>query len=166
MTTQEMSVLRAQPFLHGLPTPQLAELAQLCRHVVVPAGTSLFEEGSPANRFWLIDAGQVTLDALVPGRGRVVIDRLGRNDVLGLSWMQPPYQWRFGAVTTQPMQAFEFDARAVRAACDVDPVLGFELTRRFSAVLLRRLQATRARLLTASQPGPSSDPDTPTRQPH
>jgi len=78
-----------------------------------------------------------------------VIDQLGRNDVLGLSWMQPPYQWRFGAVATQPVQAFEFDARAARAACESDPVLGFELTRRFSAILLRRLQATRTRLLTA-----------------
>jgi CRP/FNR family transcriptional regulator, cyclic AMP receptor protein len=156
MTTQETSVLRAQPFLHGLPAPQLAELAELCRHVTVPAGQPLFEEGSTADRFWLIDAGQVTLDALVPGRGRVVIDRLGRNDVLGLSWMLPPYQWRFGAVTTQPMQAFEFDARAVRAACAADPVLALELSRRFSAVLLRRLQATRTRLLTAwAQPDTS-----------
>jgi CRP/FNR family transcriptional regulator, cyclic AMP receptor protein len=91
----------------------------------------------------------------VPGVGPVVIERLGRGDVVGLSWMLPPYQWRFGAVTTQPMQAFEFDARAVRAACDADPVLGFELSQRFSAVLLRRLQATRARLLTACGPADS-----------
>ena len=157
MTSQEMSVLRAQPFLRGLPAGQLAELAEHCRHIVVPVGQSLFEEDSTADRFWLIDAGQVTLDALVPGRGRVVVDQLGRSDVVGLSWMLPPYQWRFGAVTTQPLQAFEFDARAVRAACDADPLLGFELSRRFSAVLLRRLQATRARLLTAcAQPRPSS----------
>jgi len=157
MTRQETSVLSAQPFLRGLPAGQLAELAEHCRHIVVPVGQSLFEEGSTADRFWLIDAGQVTLDALVPGRGRVVVDQLGRSDVVGLSWMLPPYQWRFGAVTTQPLQAFEFDARAVRAACEADPLLGFELSRRFSAVLLRRLQATRARLLTAcAQPRPSS----------
>jgi CRP/FNR family transcriptional regulator, cyclic AMP receptor protein len=47
------------------------------------------------------------------------------------------------------MQAFEFDALAVRAACDADPSLGFELSRRFSAVVVRRLQATRGRLLEA-----------------
>lgn len=155
MTTHEMSAIGAQPFLRGLPDRQLAGLAGLGRHVVVPAGQQLFEEGSTADRFWLIDAGQVALDALVPGLGPVVIERLGRGDVVGLSWMLPPYQWRFGAVTTQPMQAFEFDARAVRAACDADPVLGFELSQRFSAVLLRRLQATRARLLTACGPADS-----------
>jgi hypothetical protein len=45
------------------------------------------------------------------------------------------------------MQAFEFDARAVRAACDADPALGYELTQRLSGLVVQRLQATRARLL-------------------
>jgi len=53
-------------------------------------------------------------------------------------------------VAAQPTQAFVFDARAVRTACARDPVLGYELSRRFSAVVVRRLQATRARLLESS----------------
>jgi CRP/FNR family transcriptional regulator, cyclic AMP receptor protein len=79
----------------------------------------------------------------------VIIETLGRGDVIGLSWMLAPYQWRFGAVATQPTQAFVFDAPAVRAACDADPLLGYELSRRFSAVVVHRLQATRARLIDA-----------------
>jgi len=102
-----------------------------------------------ARKFWLIDAGQVALDAMVPGDGRVTIEMLGRGDLLGLSWLQPPYTWKYGAITTQPMQAFEFDAEAVRAACAKDPVLGYELLLRFMAVAAHRLQATRARLLEA-----------------
>jgi CRP/FNR family transcriptional regulator, cyclic AMP receptor protein len=149
MTRQATSVLAGQPFLRGMPPAQLEMLAGLCEHVMVPAGQRLFGEGSTADRFWIIDAGQVTLDASVPGRGRVIIETLGRNDVLGLSWAQPPFQWRYGAVATQPTQAFIFDARAVRAACDSDPVLGYELSRRFSAVVVHRLQATRARLVDA-----------------
>jgi CRP/FNR family transcriptional regulator, cyclic AMP receptor protein len=149
MTEQETSVLAAQPFLRGMPPAQLRALARLCEHVTVPAGRRLFDEGAAADRFWIIDAGQVTLDASVPGRGRVKIETLGRSDVVGLSWMQPPYQWRFGAVATQPSQAFAFDARAVRRACDADPVLGYELSQRFTAVVVRRLQATRARLIDA-----------------
>jgi CRP/FNR family transcriptional regulator, cyclic AMP receptor protein len=149
MTGQEASVLAAQPFLRGMPPAQLRALAGLCEHVTAAAGQRLFEEGSRADRFWIIDAGQVTLDASVPGRGRFKIETLGRSDVVGLSWMQPPYQWRFGAVATQPTQAFAFDASAVRNACDADPVLGYELSQRFSAVVVRRLQATRARLLEA-----------------
>jgi CRP/FNR family transcriptional regulator, cyclic AMP receptor protein len=149
MTRQQTSVLAAQRFLRGMPPARLAELAGLCEHVSIPSGERLFDEGSRADRFWLIDAGQVRLDASVPGQGRVIIDTLGRGDVMGLSWLLPPYQWRFGAVATQPMQAFVFDAPAVRAACDADPLLGYELSRRFSAVVVRRLQATRARLIEA-----------------
>jgi CRP/FNR family transcriptional regulator, cyclic AMP receptor protein len=149
MTEREIPGLAAQSFLRGMPAQQLAALAECCTHVTVPARQRLFEEGSTADQFWILDAGQVQLDASVPGRGRVIIETLGRNDVLGLSWMLPPYQWRFGAVTLGGMQAFAFDARAVRAACDADPVLGYELCRRFSAVVVRRLQTTRARLLEA-----------------
>jgi CRP/FNR family transcriptional regulator, cyclic AMP receptor protein len=156
MTKQQISVLGAQPFLRGMPSAQLAELAELCEHVSIPSRARLFDEGSRADRFWIIDAGQVTLDASVPGDGRVTIETLGRGDVLGLSWMLPPYQWRFGAVATQPTQAFVFDARAVRAACDADPLLGYELSKRFSAVVVRRLQATRARLIDACTRPPAT----------
>ncbi len=157
MTTQQTSVLGAQPFLRGMPSAQLATLAGLCEHVLIPSRERLFDEGCRADRFWIIDAGQVTLDASVPGQGRVIIETLGRGDVIGLSWMLPPYQWRFSAVATQPTQAFVFDARAVRAACDADPLLGYELSRRFSAVVVHRLQATRARLIDACSRPPPAD---------
>ncbi len=148
--TTDKAVLGAQPFLRGMADSHLDKLATLCGHVAVPARQRLFDEGSTAGRFWLIDAGQVTIDTTVPGRGRLTIETLGRGDVVGLGWLLPPYQWRFGAVATQPMQAFEFDARAVRMACDEDPALGYELSRRVSGVLARRLQAIHTRLLEAS----------------
>jgi CRP/FNR family transcriptional regulator, cyclic AMP receptor protein len=148
MTTNK-AVLGAQPFLRGMADCHLAKLATLCGHVAMPARQRLFDEGATADRFWLIDAGQVTLDTTVPGQGRLVIGTLGRGDVVGLGWLLPPYQWRIGAVTTQPMQAFEFDARAVRAACDEDPALGFELSRRVLDLLVRRMYAVQDRLLVA-----------------
>jgi len=149
VTIQEQSILAAQPFMRGLPSEEIAVLAGLARHISVPVRHRLFEEGATADKFWLIDAGRVALDAMVPGRGRVIIETLGRGDVVGLSWLMPPYQWRFGAVTTSPMQAFELDGRAVRAACAADPTLCSELNRRFITVLVHRLQATRDRLLEA-----------------
>jgi CRP/FNR family transcriptional regulator, cyclic AMP receptor protein len=147
--TEQMSVLGAQPFLRTLPARCIERLAEIARHISVPAGHRLFDEDMPARKFWIIDAGQVALDALVPGVGRVVIERLGRGDVVGLSWLEPPYQFRYGAVTTQPLQAFEFDAVEVRAACEQDPALGYALLNRFIAIALHRLHVTRARLLEA-----------------
>jgi CRP-like cAMP-binding protein len=145
--TQQASIIGAESFLRGLPTAYLERLASMSRHVSMPAETRLFDEDMPARCFWIIDAGQVALDALVPGMGRIVIEKLGRGDVVGLSWLESPYQFRYGAVTTQPMQAFEFDAAQVRAACHDDPAFGYVVLDRFLAVVYRRLQVTRARLL-------------------
>ena len=144
---QQVSRLGAQPFLRGLPTRYLDRLAGLARHVSLPARERLFDEGGTADKFWLIDAGQVALDMLVPGQGRITIETLGRGDVIGLSWLQQPYQWRYGAITTQPLRGIEFDARAVRQACSLDPAFGYALVTRFMTVAAQRLQTTRARLI-------------------
>ena len=144
------SVLGTHPLLRGLAGPRSSRLAGHAQAVVFPDRHRLFEEGQPASRFWLIEAGQVALDAIVPGHGRMVIELLGRGEVVGLSWLLPPYRWGFGAITTQPVQAFEFDAQAIRAACQQDPAFGHEMTDRFLRVALCRLQDTRKRLLDVS----------------
>ncbi len=148
--SEQPAIVGAHAFLRSMPRSQAAQLAALARHVSLPAHYRMFEEGTAAHSFWLIDAGQVAVDVLVPGQGRITIDMLGRGDLLGLSWLVPPYVWQYGAITTQPMQAFEFDAGAVRAACERDPVLGYEFMTRMMAVAARRLQATRARLINHS----------------
>ena len=102
------------------------------------------------HQFWLIRAGQVALDMDVPGGRRIIVETLGRGDLVGLSWFLPPCQWQFGAIATQPTQAFEFDAAAVLRCCDEDPAFGYELTRRVLAAVAHRLQSTRSRLLEAS----------------
>lgn len=145
--SEERQLVGALPLLRGLPSEQIARLAAVACHVSLPRNHPLFEEGAPADRFWIVDAGEVALDVLVPGVGRLVIETLGRGDVVGLSWLVPPYQWQFGAVCTRAMQAFEFDARAVRAAFAQDPEFGFAIATRFMTVASHRLQATRTRLL-------------------
>ena len=142
--------LAAHPFLHGLSRDHLAVLAGTASDVTFPARQRLFDDGGSANRFWLLQSGHVTLDLHVPGRGRMKIDTIGMGELLGWSWLFPPYRWAFGAVAASPVEAFEFDARAVRARCESDPVLGYELTTRLAHVVAKRLQATRIRLITAS----------------
>jgi hypothetical protein len=118
--SEQASIVGAHPFLRTMPPRHTERLAEIAQHVRFPSEHRLFEEREIARKFWLIDAGQVAVDALVPGDGRVIIEMLGRGDLLGLSWLHPPYQWQYGAVTAQPMQAFEFDAAGLRPRPDLE----------------------------------------------
>jgi CRP/FNR family transcriptional regulator, cyclic AMP receptor protein len=150
MTEVTAAALATHPFLHGMSGPHLAILAQAASDVVFPARHRLFEDGGHARHCWLIQSGSVALDLNVPGQGRVRIDTLGIGELLGLSWLYPPFTWSFGAVTISRVQAFELDGRAVRASCVADPEFGYELTQRLTRVMANRLQATRIKLISAS----------------
>ncbi len=107
----------------------------------------LFREDDPAEGCWLIHDGCVALDLTVPGRGRVVVQTLGPGDVLGWSWLIPPYKWHFGAITTRDTSAAKLDTGQLRRLADEDPQFGYALALTLFQACAQRLQATRARLL-------------------
>jgi CRP-like cAMP-binding protein len=144
------ATLAAHPFLHGASPDHLAVLAWAASNVTFPAGHRFFEDGGHATSFWLIQSGHVTVDVDVPGQGPVPIDTIGMGQLVGWSWLFPPFMWAFGAVAASPVETFEFDARTVRAQCASDPALSYEVTRRVAEVLTKRLKSTRNRLITVS----------------
>jgi CRP/FNR family transcriptional regulator, cyclic AMP receptor protein len=155
-----MAILLAdQPFLRGLHAGDVARLADAAVAISVPAGHRFFDEGSRAENFWLLTSGRVALDVQRPGRPPLVVDTLGAGDVIGMSWLSPPFQWQFGARATEPVTGFELDGMAVIALCDSDPGFGYSLTRRMLAVASRRLQATRRRLVDALDDSQPEDDD-------
>ncbi|MEV4138841.1 cyclic nucleotide-binding domain-containing protein [Dactylosporangium sp. NPDC049742] len=140
-------LLVEHPFMAGVPDRFLERMAHYSHRVTVRAGTRLFSEGGRADRFWLIRDGLVSLDTHLPGRGDVVVETIGAGQVLGWSWLFPPYRWHFGATADTPVLAICFDAAGVRAMCAEEPELGYELTRRLIGVVVERMQATRLRML-------------------
>ena len=144
------TALASHPFLHGMSPDQLGTLAGAARDVSFPARHRLFEDGGYATRFWLIRSGHVSLDLHVPGEGPVVIETIGMGELLGWSWLFPPYKWAFGAVAVTAVEAFEFDAPVVRECCAAHLELGYELNQRVARVLAKRLQATRIRMIARS----------------
>lgn len=147
MTAPTYELLASHPFLAGLNRRQLERLAPWGHRSLFQTGARVFSEGGRAERFWLIRDGTVTLDTHVPGSGDMVVETLTGGAVLGWSWLYPPYRWHLGATAVAQTLTVEFDGPAVRRICDEDPVLGYELYRRFLPVVAGRLQATRLRLL-------------------
>jgi CRP/FNR family transcriptional regulator, cyclic AMP receptor protein len=147
VTTVASSALAGNHFLRGMSDDHLVRLAEASTLISVPAGHRFFRAGTAARQFWLIRAGQVAVDVDVPGQGRLIIETLGRGDLIGVNWFFPPFQWQFGAVSVQPTEAFQLDAGAVRQRCEEDPDFGYQVTRRLIEVVAKRLQATRLRML-------------------
>ena len=111
------------------------------------AGTFMFREGDPADRFYLIRHGRAAIEISAPERGGIVVETIGSGEVIGFSWLFPPYRWRFDARVLEPMTALTLDGACLRAKCEEDHELGHELMKTFAGVAMERLQATRMQLL-------------------
>ena len=131
----------------GLPRDDLELLAGCGRNVGFDAGELLFEEGEPADVFFLLRRGRVALELHSPTRGGLTIDTVDAGSVVGWSWLFPPYRWQFDARAIDPVRAVAFDGACLRGKCDDDPRLCYSLMGRFGQVMVDRLQAARIRLL-------------------
>jgi CRP-like cAMP-binding protein len=135
------------PVLAGLPGDTAGLVAGCSRNIAVAKGQLLLVEGEPAETLYLLRRGRVSLEMRCPGQDPLVIDIMGPGTALGWSWLFPPFRWRFDARAIDPVGAIAVDAQCFRDKLELDPVFGFELTKRFASILLERLQATGSRML-------------------
>ena len=142
----------AHPFLIGVSEHHIRLLADCAMRSHFDAGQVIFREGETANRFYLIERGKVALESSTLGKP-VRIEEIGDGDLLGWSWLFPPYAWHFTARALENTTAIFFYGTVLREYSEKDHSLGFELFKRMSAVMLRRLQAARQKLLNVHQLG-------------
>jgi CRP-like cAMP-binding protein len=129
----DMDERHAHVLLHGAVERQLQP------------GQIIFREGEPANCFYLIESGEIVVE-LKSGNRAVHIDTLGAGDVLGWSWLFPPFAWHFQARVVQPTHAICCDGAHLLVVSQEDHEFGYELMTRISRVVIQRLQSTRQRL--------------------
>ena len=141
------AILSDTPFFARLEPGRLELLAGCARNVHFDAGAVLFREGDAADVFYVLRHGSVALETFVPARGGMTIETIDAGEVVGWSWLFPPYRWHFDGRALTRVRATSFDGACLRAKCDADPVLGYDLMQRFAQVMMERLQWTRLRLL-------------------
>jgi CRP-like cAMP-binding protein len=140
-------LLLSHPFLAGLPAEFGHLLIGCTRNMRFAEGEYLFREGGPADTFYLLREGQVALELKVPARDPVVFSTIGTGELVGASWLLPPYRWGFDARATQPTRAFGLDATCLRGKCEDDPRLGYDMMKRVLPVIVQRMIDTRQQLL-------------------
>lgn len=140
-------ILAEHPFLQGMAAEHLRLIVGCASNVRFEAGQYLFREGDQADRFYFIRQGTVAVEVRAPAKGPIVIQTLDAGDVLGWSWLIPPYEWHFDARAVELTRAFALDGKCLRTKCEEDHHLGYEILKRFTDIIERRLQATRLQLL-------------------
>ncbi len=141
------ALIATAPVFADLAPVQLERVAGCGRNQRVDAGVLLMQQGQPADRFFLIREGAVALEVSAPARGTVVIATLHAGELLGWSWLFPPYRWRVDGRTIAPTAVIAFDGKCLRDKCEADHDLGYALMKRFAAAAIDRLQDTRLQLL-------------------
>jgi CRP-like cAMP-binding protein len=136
------------PFLAGMSRTHLALLTDCAIPVYFKKEQIVLQEGEFANRFYLIESGRVVLESGVEFGDPVAIEEIGPGDLLGWSWMFPPYVWHFTARAIESTEAIFFYGTILREYCERAHSLGYELFKRMSPIMLKRLQAAREKMLS------------------
>jgi CRP/FNR family transcriptional regulator, cyclic AMP receptor protein len=135
------------PFFRGID-PELAQMAtQLATQRRFDTGELIVRDGDPADWFYLIFHGKVSLEVATSEKPRLTIQTVGPGEVLGWSWLVPPYLWRLDARALKPTQALGIDAAAFRTLLTAYPERGFQVLMRLLPIIAQRLENTQIQLL-------------------
>ena len=147
MTIQTIGeYLPGHPFFAGLDDEAIALVTGCAVNAHLRPDEYLFREGEPADTFYVIRSGRVAIQMRLPTEG-VVLDSARDGDVVGWSWLVPPYRWTFDAVATEDASVVAIDGACLRGKCEADPALGYALLQRVVQVMSTRLHSARVRLL-------------------
>ena len=149
-------------FFHGLLPQELDALAGCAERVGYEPRQYLFQQRGRADSFYAIAAGLGAVEIFTSQCRRVRVQTLHSDEMLGWSWLFPPYIWHFDALALTRVEALRFEARQVRQLIASDHEFGYQLQLRFMPLIIKRLQATRMQMaeLYGDQPGPDPDPET------
>ncbi len=140
-------LLREHHFLKNLSPAQAGLLVSCAKNVRFEPGSFLMREGQAADTFFLIRKGRVALEIAPPGKAVVQMESLAEGDMLGLSWLFPPYRVHLDARAVEPVVALAFDGKCLRTKIETDHDLGYVLLRRVLEETAKRIQRVRMQRL-------------------
>src|SRR5215472_17936616 len=141
------AILAGHPFFEGFEARYMQLITGCASNVRFEAGEYIFHEDEAASHFYVVREGKVALEVFAAQRGAITIETIEAGEVLGWSWLFPPYRWHFSARALQETRAIALDGVCLRSKGETDHDLGYELAMRVARILMERLQATRLQLL-------------------
>lgn len=140
-------ILAEHPFFAGLDAEHLELLAGLASTMEFDLKEFVFREGERSDLFYVLLEGRVALETFAPERGPIIIATLGAGEVMGWTWIVEPFIHRYDAQVLELTRVLTFDGKVLRAKCEENHALGYEFLRRFTQIMVQRLETTRLQLI-------------------
>ena len=137
------SIIAKCPFFNGLEHAYLDLIVGCASNVRFEAGAYMFREGTPADTFYLIREGKVGIEIFAPHRKPIIVATLGEGEIVGWSWLLPPYVWKFNGHALHQTRAIALDGKCLRGKCEENHDLGYEILKRLVQIVEHRLDEAR-----------------------
>lgn len=142
-----VAALKDNSIFSALDPGEIEFLASAATAEHMEPGHVVFRHGERARDFFLILSGEVAIEIPAIEGPTLFLQHLKPGQVLGWSWLIPPYQWSFMARTEQPVDVIRFDGATVLERCESDAEFGYHILRAFSAMMSERLGQARRRIM-------------------
>lgn len=139
-------IVREHNFFVGMKQDYTDIITGCAKNVRFEPGEYLFREGDVADQLYLLRSGRVALEVETPD-GPGTLQTVGESEIVGASWLVPPYRRGLSAKALELTRALAFDAACLRGKCEDNHDLGYEMMKRFMPVLIQRLRAARLQIL-------------------
>ena len=137
------------PFFRSMAPAHLGLVTKSATEAKFETNQIIFHEKEPADRFFLIESGRVALGWHTLEGKMVLVQTLGPGEVIGWSWLFPPFIWHFQARATEPTSTVVLDGGHLLVAAEENPQFGYDLMRRIAQMVITRLQASRRSRIVA-----------------
>lgn len=144
--------LQSHTIFSDLDPEHIAVLASHAEEQTCELGELLFRQEDSAERFYILLAGSIRVEVPSIMGPALVVQTLGPDDVLGWSWLIPPYKWTFEAKADHDSKMLVFDGKALLAHCEKDTGFGYALMKRFAGLMSERLHAARLKMMDSWAP--------------
>lgn len=139
--------LSSHEFFFGLNDNFLQFLCECASEFAIKKGQILFQQGENADKFYIVRSGRISIQIPAIIGPNLEIQTLGKDQVLGWSWLIPPFKWNFQAMPEEDSELIMFDGATILERCEQEPRFGYELLKKFSALMSIRLDAARQKMM-------------------
>jgi CRP/FNR family transcriptional regulator, cyclic AMP receptor protein len=147
-----LEYLSSHEFFSGLGDNNLQFLCENSSELAIKNGQILFRLGENADKFYVVRSGLIAIQIPAILGPDLEIQRLGKDQVLGWSWLISPYKWNFQAMPEADSELLVFDGGMILAKCEQEPRFGYELLKKFAALMSVRLDIARQKIMDEWNP--------------